>query len=218
MGLAMDWIDISTPIECGMLVWPGDEGVRVEQVMAMERGDAYNLTNLAMSVHTGTHMDAPRHFLAGGPGMETMPPGLMSGPARVVAVDDPVAVRAAHLPGDLEPGERLLFRTINSTVHACRAEFAEDFVYLSAEAAAALAKARVALVGIDYLSVGGFSADLRETHEALLGAGIWVVEGLRLGAVAPGRYELLCLPLLIPGADGAPARALLRRLPRPGAA
>ena len=214
----MEWIDISTPLRSGMVVWPGDDPVWVEQTMSLERGDEYNLTRLAMSAHTGTHMDAPRHFLAGGAGMETMPPALMSGPARVIAVDDPVAVRAHHLPGNLEPGERVLFRTRNSTVHQRSPRFAEDFVYVSREASAALAGAGVALVGIDYLSVGGFSTDLRETHETLLGAGIWVVEGLQLAAAAPGRYELLCLPLLIPGADGAPARALLRPLPRPGAA
>lgn len=214
----MGWIDISTPLHSGMLVWPGDDAVQVEQVMSLERGGPFNLTRLAMSAHTGTHMDAPRHFLRQGAGMETMPLALMSGPARVVAVDDPVCVRPEHLPADLQAGDRILFRTRNSTVHSKSARFAEDFVYVSAAAAAVLAGAGVALAGIDYLSVGGFSADLRETHEILLGAGIWVVEGLLLADVAPGRYELLCVPLLIPGADGAPARALLRPLPRPGAA
>lgn len=214
----MGWIDISTPLHSGMLVWPGDDAVQVEQVMSLERGDPFNLTRLAMSAHTGTHMDAPRHFLRQGAGMETMPLALMSGPARVMAVDDPVCVRPEHLPADLQAGERILFRTHNSTVHYKSPRFAADFVYVSAEAAAVMAGVGVALVGIDYLSVGGFSTDLRETHEILLGAGIWVVEGLRLEDVTPGRYELLCLPLLIPGADGAPARALLRPLPRPGAA
>lgn len=214
----MEWIDISMPLRSGMLVWPGDDPVQVEQTMFLERGDAFNLTRLAMSAHTGTHMDAPRHFLAGGAGMEAMPLALMCGPARVVDVSDPVAVRPEHVPADLERGARILFRTINSTVHQRRPDFVEEFVYLSREASAALAGAGAALVGIDYLSVGGFRQDLRETHEILLGAGIWVVEGLQLGAVAAGRYELLCLPLLMPGADGAPARALLRPLPRPGAA
>lgn len=214
----MDWVDISTPLHSAMVVWPGDDPVCVEQAMSLERGDPFNLTRLAMSAHTGTHMDAPLHFLAGGAGMETMPLALMSGPARVIGVDDPAAVRPHHLPGDLEPGERILFRTLNSTVHVRKPYFAEEFVYVSSEASAVLAGAGVALVGIDYISVGGFNADLRETHEVLLGSGIWVVEGLRLGAVTPGRYEFLCLPLLIPGADGAPARALLRPLPRPGAA
>lgn len=214
----MEWIDISTPLEASMLVWPGDDPVQVEQVLFLERGDPFNLTRLKMSAHTGTHMDAPRHFLRGGAGMETLPLELMSGRARVIGVDDAEAVRPEHLPADLEPGERLLFRTRNSTVYLKKPGFTEQFIYISADAAAAMAGAGVALAGIDYLSVGGFSKDLRETHEVLLGAGIWVVEGLRLEHVAPGRYEFLCLPLLIPGADGAPARALLRPLPRPGVA
>jgi arylformamidase len=214
----MGWIDISTPLHSAMVVWPGDDAVEVERVMSMERGDPYNLTRLKMSAHTGTHMDAPRHFLRHGAGIESMPLALMSGLARVVAVDDPVCVRPEHLPAGLQPGERLLFRTRNSSLHCNNPRFVEDFVYVSAAAAAAIADARVALAGVDYLSVGGFHAGLRETHEILLGAGVWVVEGLHLEGVAPGPYELLCLPLLIPGADGAPARALLRPLPRPGAA
>jgi arylformamidase len=213
----MSWIDISTPLHSGMTVWPGDDPVRVEQTMFLERGDPYNLTRLALSAHTGTHIDAPRHFLPGGAAMETMPLDVMSGPARVIHVDDPVAVRPRHIPADLKQGERILFRTINSTLHLRQPHFVEEFVFVSKEAAALLAAARVSLVGIDYLSAGGFHTDLAETHLILLGAGVWVVEGLQLAHAAPGDYDLLCLPLLIAGADGAPARALLRPLPRPGA-
>jgi arylformamidase len=205
----MSWIDISTPLRGDMLVWPGDNPVRIEQTMFLDRGDSYNLTILAMSAHTGTHIDAPRHFLRDGAGVETMPLDVMMGPARVVDVDDPEAVRARHVPGDLQPGERVLFRTRNSTEYLAKPHFVEPFIYVARDAAQALAEARVALVGIDYLSVGGFHTDLVETHEILLGAGIWVVEGIRLAHVQPGEYELACLPLLIPGADGAPARAML---------
>ncbi len=207
----MSWIDISTPLRSGMLVWPGDDAVRIEQTMFIDRGDSYNLTFLAMSAHTGTHIDAPRHFLRGGAGVDTMPLDVMMGPARVVDVDDPEAVHARHLPADLQPGERVLFRTRNSTEYLAKPHFVEPFVYVARDAAQALADARVALVGIDYLSVGGFHTDLVETHEILLGAGIWVVEGIRLAHVPPGEYVLACLPLLIPGADGAPARAMLRQ-------
>ncbi len=194
-----------------MLVWPGDDPVRVEQTMSLERGDPINLTRLAMSAHTGTHIDAPRHFLRGGASMETMPLDVMLGPARVVDVDDPQAVRARHIPAGLQPGERILFRTRNSTAYQAQPHFVEPFIYVARDAAQALADARVALVGIDYLSVGGFHTDLVETHEILLGAGIWVVEGLVLAHVEPGAYQLACMPLLIPGADGAPARAMLKR-------
>ena len=206
----MSWIDISTPLRGGMLVWPGDDAVRVEQTMFLDRGDPYNLTRLAMSAHTGTHIDAPRHFLRDGAGVETMPPDVMMGVARVVDVDDPEAVHAHHVPADLRPGERVLFRTRNSTKYLAKSHFVEPFIYVARDAAQALADARVALVGIDYLSIGGFHNDLVETHEILLGAGIWVVEGIVLTHVLPGTYELACMPLLIPGADGAPARAMLR--------
>lgn len=209
----MSWIDISTPIRTNMLVWPGDDPVRVEQTMFLDRGDPFNLTVLSMTAHTGTHVDAPRHFLANGAGIEQMPLDALMGPARVVAVDDPLAVRARHVPDDLEPGARVIFKTRNSTEYLARPEFVEEFVYVSEEAAVKLAAARVRMVGIDYLSVGGFQNDLRETHVALLGAGIFVVEGLVLTHIEPGLYELACLPLLIPGSDGSPARALLRRLP-----
>jgi len=206
----MSWIDISTPLRADMLVWPGDDPIRVEQTLFLNRGDSYNLTYLAMSAHTGTHIDAPRHFLRDGAGMETMPLDVMFGPARVVDVDDNEAVRARHVPSDLRPGERVLLRTRNSTKYLAKPHFVEPFIYVAQDAAKALAGARVALVGIDYLSVGGFHNDLVETHEILLGAGIWVVEGLVLTHVQPGFYDLACMPLLIPGADGAPARAMLR--------
>ncbi len=206
----MSWIDISTPLASGMLVWPGDDPVTVQQTMFIEAGDPYNLTRLAMSAHTGTHIDAPRHFLPNGAGMEAMPLALMSGPALVINVDDPRAVRAHHIPSHLPPGARILFRTRNSTHHLTQPDFAEEFVFIERAAAEALAAAGAALVGIDYLSVGGFHEDPRETHEILLRAGIWIVEGLRLAHVPPGPCELLCLPILLPGSDGAPARALLR--------
>lgn len=207
-----DWIDISTPIRPSMVVWPGDDPVRVEQTLSLDQGAPFNLTVLAMTAHTGTHVDAPRHFLADGVAIEQMPLDTLVGPAQVIQVDDPRTVRACHIPDDLEPGARLLFKTRNSTEYLSRPEFVEEFVYVSEEAALKMARARVRMVGVDYLSVGGFHDDMRETHVALLGAGIYVVEGLVLAHVTPGPYELVCLPLLIPGSDGSPARALLRPL------
>jgi arylformamidase len=207
-----EWIDISRPIRPDMVVWPGDGPPLVEQINALERGDTYNLTRLAFSAHTGTHMDAPRHFLPDGAPMDALPLDAVLGPARVVEILDPIAVHAAGLPGDLDAGERVLFKTRNSTQSRGFERFDEDFVYIARDAAAALATARAACVGIDALSVGGFHNDLLETHQILLGAGVWIIEGLDLRRVQPGRYELACLPLLIPGADGAPARAALRPL------
>ena len=208
------WIDISLPIRSGMPVWPGDLPVRVNETRSLERGDLFNLTECHFTAHTGTHLDAPRHFLPSGAAIDALPLDAVLGPCRVVRIHDPVAVRPAELPPCLQAGERVLFKTNNSFNDIHLHEFVEDFVYVSKEAAAVLAAARVQTVGIDYLSVGGFHHDLVETHLVLLGAGIWVIEGLDLSAVEPGEYELACLPLKLVGADGAPARAALRQLDR----
>ena len=208
------WIDVSLPIHSGMPVWPGDRPVLVEQTMSLERGDLFNLTECRFTAHTGTHLDAPRHFLPTGAGIDALPLEAVLGPARVVRIHDPVAVRPAELPPYLQPGDRILFQTNNSFNDRYLHRFVEDFVYISSEAAAVLAAAAVQTVGIDYLSVGGFHHDLVETHLILLSAGIWIIEGLDLSAVEPGDYELACLPLKLVGADGAPARAALRRLER----
>jgi len=207
-----NWIDISMPVYSGMVSWPGDSEVRVERTLALEKGDPFNLTHCSFTAHTGTHMDAPRHFLAQGAAMDELPLDAVMGPCRVIQIDDPEAVRRAELPDDLQRGERILLKTANSFKYINSGIFHEDFVYVSKGAAEALATADVRTVGIDYLSVGGFQRDLVETHLILLGAGVWIIEGLDLSAIEPGRYELACLPLRLVGADGAPARAALREL------
>jgi arylformamidase len=209
------WIDISVPLTDRMLRWPGDPVVRIRRTARLEDGAEANLTHLAMGAHTGTHLDSPRHFLADGPAVDRMPPGIMLGPARVIAIPHPAVINAEALgPLRLRRGERILFRTRNSEADWWSAPFRETFVHLTPEAAERLAAAGVALVGVDYLSVSGWGKPAAEVHRPLLAAGVWVLEGLRLGCVPPGACELICLPLLIPGADGAPARALVR--PRGG--
>lgn len=206
------WIDVSMPLLNGMTVWPGDPPPAFRQTAWMEEGDPCNVTRMDISVHTGTHMDAPRHFLRHGAPMETLPLDAVLGPARVIETHHPVAIQPGELPADLERGGRILFKTPNSARGLLDAPFAEDFVFISREAARVLADAGVQTVGVDYLSVGGFRQDLVETHEILLEAGIWIIEGLDLRRIAPGAYELACLPLKIIGSDGAPARAALRPL------
>ena len=167
----MSWIDISAPLAGGLTVWPGDEPPRIERVMRIEKGDAYNLTRLAMSAHTGTHIDAPLHFLGGAAAVESMPLGAMAGPARVVRVEGD-AIRATDVPGDLEPGARVLFRTRNSERNLFAGTFFDDYVFLTREAAEKLARAGAALAGIDALSVSGYHEDPAQTHRVLLGAGV----------------------------------------------
>jgi arylformamidase len=207
------WIDVSVALRTGMAHWPDNPPVRIERQLDIDRGDSANVSVLSMGSHTGTHMDAPLHFIAGGKGLDEMGLEATIGRARVVEIHDPEAVGVDELRAkDITAGERLLFKTRNSYGAWDRAEFVEDFVYVSADAARFLAARRVRTVGVDYLSVGGFRRDGSETHRALLGAGIWIIEGLDLGDVEEGDYELICLPLRVQRSDGAPARAILRPL------
>ena len=209
--MAKKWIDISVTIKPGMAHWPDNPEIRVDRMMDIEKGDVCNVSVLSMGSHTGTHMDAPLHFLRNGRSLDKMPLDATIGPARVIEIKDKEAVKVVELEKQrIKPGERILFKTINSKKSWKSDSFDEDFVYISKEAAAFLAKAKVMTVGIDYLSVGGFRKDGIETHHALLGAGIWIIEGLNLSKITPGRYELNCLPLKVLNSDGAPARALLR--------
>src|SRR5450432_3085377 len=208
-----NWIDISVPLYTGMVHWPDNPPCGIERTMSIDSGDACNLSRLSMGVHTGTHMDAPLHFIRGGKSIDTLPFDATVGSARVLEISDPQAVKVAELePYAIQPGERILFKTSNSTRAWKSDTFVEDFVYISHEAAQYLAEKQVQTVGVDYLSVGGYRVDGPETHHALLGAGIWVIEGLNLSGVQAGSYELICLPLKMMGAEGAPARAILRAL------
>ncbi len=204
------WIDISAPLSTGMVHWPDNPPCEIERVMNIDSGDVCNLSRLSMGVHTGTHMDAPLHFIRGGKSIDTMPIEATVGRARVLEINDPQAVKVNDLePYAIQPGERILFKTSNSTRCWQSNTFVEDFVYISHEAAQYLAERRVQTVGVDYLSVGGYRVDGPETHHALLSAGIWIIEGLNLTDVQAGSYELICLPLKMMGAEGAPARAVL---------
>lgn len=205
------WIDISITIKSGMAHWPDNPEVKVTKMLDMDRGDICNVSALSFGSHTGTHMDAPRHFIKKGKGLDQMPFDATIGPARVIEIKDREAVKLEEINrARIKPGERILFKTRNSRVSWKTDKFDEHFVYISKEAAAYLAKAKVRTVGIDYLSVGGYKQDGAETHQALLGAGIWIIEGLNLAKIKPGRYELCCLPIKVLNSDGAPARALLR--------
>jgi arylformamidase len=207
------WIDVSVPLRTGMVHWPDNPPVRIERMLDIEHGDAANVSTISMGSHTGTHMDAPLHFVRGGKGLDEMPLEATIGRARVIEIHDPQSVKPDELrPHRLRGGERILLKTRNSARRWYEEAFIEDFVYVSQEAARYLATCEVQTVGIDYLSVGGFIQDGVETHQALLEASIWVIEGLDLSQVEPGEYELICLPLKVKRGDGAPARAILRAI------
>ncbi len=243
------FIDISRPVHPGMPVWPGDPETSFERVLDLSRGDPCTVTRLTLCAHAGTHLDAPSHYLPGAPDISAMPLSAGIGRARVIGIHNPVAITAAELSGHgIRRGERLLFRTANSTRgHAPNepAPFSADFVAVAMDAARYLAEKQVRLVGVDGPSVGAFpdpsagpagpvgpekpqeptgplgpmakdgQAGGDAVHRLLLAAGVWLLEGLDLSGLSPGPVELVCLPLRLVGAEGAPARAVARQLARP---
>ncbi len=205
--------DVTLPLRPGMVVWPGDREFRLHPSVEPDADNPFTVSEMQLSVHTGTHVDAPRHIFAGREGVETLPLDVLIGPARVVDARGVPALTASVLARlDIPQVPRLLFLTDNTVrglVHAPR--FHEDFVAVTADGARWLVERGVRLVGIDYLSIAPFDEAV-EPHRVLLAAGVVVVEGLDLTNVPPGDYELLCLPMKVVGADGAPARVVLRDL------
>jgi arylformamidase len=208
-----NWIDISVPLSHSLVAWPGDPRFELRRIVEIGPEAPCNLSAFSMCAHNGTHVDAPLHFLAGGASMDEIPFDALNGAARVISINDPERIPISELePCQIEPGERILFKTRNSRRRWHNAPFDTRFVAIPAETARYLASCKPALVGIDYLSVGAFEGDGVETHCLLLAAGIWLLEGIDLYEINPGKYELQCLPLKIEGAEGAPARAVLRRI------
>lgn len=204
-----EWIDVTVPIRPGMVAWPGNPGVQRYVTEESHEGGVCLVSTLTLGVHTGTHFDAPVHFDVPGGGVEALPAASMVGVARVVAEQGRVIDRADVEALNLEAGERVLFKTSNSARCWDTDDFVPDYVYVTESAAQHLASRRVSLVGVDYLSLGGPSDGVR-AHRVLLHAGVCILEGLDLSRVVPGSYQLVALPILIPGSDGAPARVLLR--------
>ena len=206
--------DVSAPLRPDLPVWPGDGQFQREVVSDLRAGDDATVSRLSLSAHAGTHMDAPRHFLRDGPGVETFATDVLVGPA--------VVVDLGHLRGPITdstleesgiPGgtERLLAKTSNSGWSKADTEFREDFIAFHASGAQWCVDWGVRLVGIDYLSIEPFGSNKvgYPAHKILLGAGVVIVEGLDLHSVDEGAYTLAALPLLVNGGDGAPARVVL---------
>ena len=207
------YVDVTVPLVPGRVpLYPGDTALEVTRVQTRAAGEAANVSKLVCSLHCGTHVDGPAHFFDGQPGVEVVQAEVLIGPAWVVDARsvgerlDAAALSQLHIP----PGtSRVLFSTTNSALWD-DPRFVEDFVALTADGATTLIRRGIRLVGIDYLSIAPYQ-DPAPTHEVLLRAGVTIVETLDLRGIEPGPWQLTCLPLLIPGADGAPARVLLSR-------
>jgi arylformamidase len=207
----MPLIDVSLRLSPRLPVYPGNPSFELEPVKRIARGDSANVSALHLGTHSGTHVDAPRHFFPEGPAEDTLPLEVLVGPALVAHFPRCPAVTARELEAvDLSGVTRLLLRTDNSDAWASATSFDPGFVYLAEDGARLLVERGVRLVGIDSLSIERYKAPGAPTHHVLLGRGVVIVEGLDLSTAPPGRYDLMCLPLKIGDADGAPARVLLR--------
>jgi arylformamidase len=206
--------DVTVPIRAGMPVYEGDPNVEVASWSALAKGDSSNVSFLHMGAHTGTHVDAPAHFIAEGRRIDAVSLDILIGPARLVRVPDQATeIDANFVAGcDLNGIERVLFHTRNSSFW--NEGFRKDFTHLLPEAAELLVSSGVRLVGTDYLSIEKFHSGHHRTHLTLLSQNVIIVEGLNLSEVPAGDYELICLPLRIAdgAGDGAPARVVLRTL------
>jgi len=207
--------DVSLPISSAMLTWPGDPPASVRRTSDVAAGDSSTVSELTLGSHTGTHVDAPVHFIAGGSGVDEVPLDAMIGPAFVA---DARGLSGALGPDELDGlnvptgTERLLIRSDNSRLWSQESPaFPDSYVSLSPDGARWCVDRGMRAVGVDFLSVEQKGSVGHPTHGTLLEAGIAIIEGLNLGDVEPGAYELICLPLRIRGCDGSPARAVLIR-------
>ncbi len=208
----MHFYDITMPLSPTIHVYPGDPAVTIAPISQLHWGDSANVSRVVLSSHTGTHLDAPRHFFADGLPIDALDLTVLVGTARVCAFPQ----ATTHLTADdlrplgLTGVQRVLIQTSNAALWH-QPDFQSNYIALTESAADFLVEIGVRLVGIDYLSVDAFERQDFPVHRRLLGAGILILEGLSLHAVPPGDYELYALPLLLQEGDGAPVRAILRQ-------
>lgn len=204
--------DVTLTIREGLPVWPGEPEVTLHRVKKLEEGANANVTYMAFAVHTGTHVDAPCHFLADEEGVDKLPLEVLVGEVTVVEMPDSVdqiTAKEVSASGLVSGTERVLFKTRNSNYWIEGVDtFQTGFVGITEDGAQALVDLGVKLVGIDYLSIAPFKMS-RPTHLVMLKARMVVIEGLDLSNIKSGKYTLFCLPLKLANADGAPARVIL---------
>ena len=213
--MSSGWIDVTATLDPATTpIYEGDAPLKFDFLKDMRKGDALTLSAYSMGAHSGTHIDAPMHFVRDGAPIDRVPLEPLMGPARVIDIPDAVqSINADELNRhEWRGAQRVLFRTRSSLRGWMKSPtFHRDFAYVAPDAAQLLADAGVKLVGVDYISAEQFGAPAPMTHRILLGRGIPIVEGLALETVRPGDYDLIVLPIKVGGHEGAPARAVLRR-------
>jgi len=208
----MKYYDISLNLSSETVSWLNSPPFELIERKRMSRGDRNNSSALKMSAHSGTHLDAPFHFVPDGTAIDSLPLDLFIGPALVQAVEAERYITREHVEAlDLRGESRVLFKTKNSRL-LHQSNYDPDFIAFSVEAAEALVERGVRLVGLDYLSVAHAGEEQVPVHRAFLDHGVILLEGVDLSEIKPGRYELICFPIRLSGSDGAPCRAVLRDL------
>lgn len=204
-------LDVSVPLTAGMPAYPGNPDFELQPVKRIAEGSSSNVSRLVMGTHTGTHVDAPRHFIEDGAGVDALSLDLLIGRARVVDIPKRGGIGVEELAAiGLREDIRLLIKTPNSALWNGEG-FHQDYTYVTEEGAKYLVGQGVKVVGVDYLSVEQFKKAGAPAHRALLSQGVVIIEGLNLSEAEPGMYEMYCLPLRVAGGDGAPARVVLKR-------
>jgi arylformamidase len=207
----MKLIDVSVPLDASLPTYPGNTPFSLEAIKRLARGESSNVSTLHMSAHTGTHVDAPRHFFDGAAGVDLLPLEMLIGRVRLIEIRSRKGIGPDELSAvDLSEDVRVLIKTPNSRLWGSP-EFNPDYVGVTEAGAKHLIGQGIKVLGVDYLSVEQFKQPGAPAHHVLLGGGTIVIEGLNLRDVEPGVYEMFCLPLRIVGADGAPARVVLRQ-------
>ncbi|MBN1831197.1 MAG: cyclase family protein [Deltaproteobacteria bacterium] len=211
-----EWIDISVPfpVDKPMPYFPTDpQGPSITRIFDRTKGEPVTMSQININSHNGTHIDAPFHFMADGTTIDMMPLDTAIGPARVIEIKDPVSIKLNEVePYDIKEGERILFKTGNSSHAYNTTDFITDYVYCTNEVAYYLKDKRIRLVGVDYVTIGSQKdlENIKIVHETLLGNDIYIIEMLNLDGVTPGNYEMICLPLRMEKGDAGPCRAIIR--------
>ena len=209
---AEGWIDITMTLQNGIVNWPGDPAFEIHKISSFENGDDVNISAFSTCSHIGTHVDAPLHYIENGSDVTAIPLDHLLGDAKIIQIINNIEISLEEIKTyTINKGDRILFKTKHSNIDWSLKPFNENLIALTTEAASYLKEKEILLVGIDYLSISGMH-NSKSVHQLLLSSGICILEGLNLQTIEPGNFELICLPLKIKGAEGAPARVLVRRI------